>query len=743
MRSLVRFAVLAFLFSGLTSLPVVKLISVAQAQSVPGASLGATSKGKPLRKIVVSTQEEYAEVSKRLRPGDVVVLANGVWKDFDLVLDATGTAQNPVYLVAETPGDVTLTGQSSLRLAGEYIVVSGLVFRDGWSPRSEVISFRRDSKRLASRSRVTQIVIENYSNPDRSQSDNWVALFGQQNEFDHSHLVGKLNSGPTLVVRLDTEESRDNAHYIHHNYFGPRPVFGSNGGETLRIGTSRNSLFRSGTIVENNFFDRCNGEVEIISNKSGGNVFRSNTFYRSRGALTLRHGNDALVEGNLFDGGGEPYTGGVRIINARHVIRGNLFTNLMGGRFSGSLVIMNGVPNSPINRYHQVDGVVIEGNVFNAINRIELAEGADSERTARPVNTVFRNNTVVSADGVTPFQIYDDLSGIRFEGNVADVVPPASISAGFEIAETSPELPDATGYGVALERTGVSWYRKPSQGSVFEGGRVIDVQPGENTLTDAIIKADAGDTLVLAAGTYSETRTINLQFPLTIRGADAEQRPVITWNRTSLILLSGGGALRVENVIVDGKEAPDASGNSFIASTTMGGPGNHIVEIRGSSFRDFDVNRGFSVVSAAKGTFFDRVLVEGSNFADISGIALKFDAETDDYGIYNIEYLDIQNSRFTRIGSSVATVYRGGRDESTFGPHINMSNSVFDQVGKGSAPLLEIYGVQVVCVENNTATDVQPIAFTITTGKPKTCLSGNVITDAPERALLVTQDLRN
>lgn len=710
-------------------------------QPLTGAS--STAEGKPLRKIVVSNAEEYGKLAKKLQPGDVVVLANGVWKDFDLVLDAEGTAEHPVYLVAETPGEVILTGQSSLRLAGEYLVVSGLVFRDGWSPRSEVISFRRDSKRLANRSRVTQTVIENYSNPDRSQSDNWVALFGQQNEFDHNHLVGKLNSGPTLVVRLDAEESRDNAHYIHHNYFGPRPVFGSNGGETLRIGTSHYSLFRSGTIVESNFFDRCSGEVEIISNKSGGNVFRANTFYRSRGTLTLRHGNDALVEGNLFDGGGEPYTGGVRVINAGHVIRGNRFTNLTGERFSGAFVIMNGVPNSPINRYHQVDGVVIEDNVFDGIARMELAEGADSERSARPVNTVFRNNTVLSASSQTPFRIYDDLSGIRFEGNLVDVAAPEEISAGFLVAETAPELPDTASYGVAIEDTGVSWYRKPAQGSAFEGGKVIEVQPGENTLTDAIISADAGDTLVLAPGNYSETRTINLQIPLTIRGADAGQRPVITWNRTSLILLSGGGALRVENVIVDGSEAPDASGNSFIASTTMGGPGNHTVEIRGSVFRDFDVNRGFSVVSAAKGTFFDRVSVEDSDFSDVSGNVFKFDTETDDYGIYNVEYLDIRGSRFSRIGGSVATVYRGGRDESTFGPHVTVLNSVFDQVGGGSAPLLQIHGVQVVCVENNTATSVQPIAFTITTGKPKTCLSGNTITDAPERAFIVTQDLRN
>ena len=140
-------------------------------------------------------------------------------------------------------------------------------------------------------------------------------------------------------------------------------MFGSNGGETLRIGTSHFSLTNSNTLVENNFFDRCSGEVEIVSNKSGANTYRGNTFYESRGTLTLRHGNGTLVENNLFQGNGAPYTGGVRVINAQQTIRNNMFRNLTGTRFSGSLVVMNGVPNSPINRYHQVDGAIIEQNI--------------------------------------------------------------------------------------------------------------------------------------------------------------------------------------------------------------------------------------------------------------------------------------------------------------------------------------------------------------------------------------------
>nr|WP_317039131.1 chondroitinase-B domain-containing protein [Winogradskyella sediminis] len=46
----------------------------------------------------------------------------------------------------------------------------------------------------------------------------------------------------------------ENNHQIDHNYFGHRPDLGENGGETIRIGTSANSMKSSKTIVESNTF---------------------------------------------------------------------------------------------------------------------------------------------------------------------------------------------------------------------------------------------------------------------------------------------------------------------------------------------------------------------------------------------------------------------------------------------------------------------------------------------------------
>ena len=216
------------------------------------------------------------------------------------------------------------------------------------------VSFRRNKGNLANNSRITEIVIDGFNNPERTESDYWVSMYGKNNRFDHNSLIGKGNRGVTLAVRMNTEASRENGHIIEYNYFGPRQTLGSNGGETLRIGTSHYSREFSNTIVQYNYFDRTGGELEIISSKSCGNEFRGNVFFESQGTLTMRHGHYTLVEGNYFLGNRVPNTGGIRIINENQTVRNNYLSGLTGHRFRGALVIMNGVPNGPINRYDPV-----------------------------------------------------------------------------------------------------------------------------------------------------------------------------------------------------------------------------------------------------------------------------------------------------------------------------------------------------------------------------------------------------
>ena len=143
--------------------------------------------------------------------------------------------------------------------------------------------------------------------------------------------------GVLIAVTLDNEGSRKNFHSIDHNYFGRRLPLGSNSGEIIRIGNSQHALFYSNTHITDNLFEECDGEAEVISVKSCGNLVKNNIFKKCQGSVVLRHGNDNRVEGNLFLGMKKEGTGGVRIINEDQGVFNNFFYQLRGEGFSKNL----------------------------------------------------------------------------------------------------------------------------------------------------------------------------------------------------------------------------------------------------------------------------------------------------------------------------------------------------------------------------------------------------------------------
>lgn len=704
----------------------------------------------PAAEIKVDSQQEYRDAIKDLRPGDTVVLANGEWRDFEILFYGEGTAERPITLTAETKGQVLITGQSNLRLAGKHLVVSGLVFRDGHSPTNTVIAFRRTKGELAHHSRVTEVVIDHFNNPERFEPDSWVMMYGRNNRFDHNHLEGKSNQGVTMAVRLDSEESQENHHRIDHNYFGPRPVLGSNGGETLRIGTSHYSLSNSFTVVEENYFDRCNGEVEIISSKSGMNTFRGNLFNESRGTLTLRHGNGNVVENNVFLGNRVDHTGGIRVINKRQTIRNNYMYGLTGHRFGGALVIMNGVPNSPINRYHQVEDSVVENNSVIASDHIELAAGADSERSAPPISTRFSNNLIHNPDGVDSIAVHDDISGIDFSGNVlVGVAPPAdtpgftSTSVVLEKAENGLLYPVGMNVGAGRDlkvldkaSTGVAWYPKPGPDNRFGTGKTIAVTTGTGALSTALEQAQAGDIIELAAGTHLAEQVLVIDKPLSFRSGDGESAR-IEFERTALFEIADGGSLKLSDLEISGASSMDVAGNTVIRTSRYSMLNNYVLLVDDVVVSDLDTNHSFNFFSLAKHTFADRIAISGSEFRNITGHVLFMNKESEDLGIYNGEYVSIVDSTFVDIEGTVADIYRGGTDESTFGPHFELRGSTLQSVGHGkrnkSAASIALHGVQATSIHDNVFVNSKPIRIVETVGEPVSTLSNNRFdgTEAP------------
>lgn len=704
------------------------------------------------RAILVRDQDEYATATADLKPGDKVILANGQWRDFEMVFAGRGTTDHPITLTAETPGAVIITGQSNLRISGSHLIVSGLVFRDGYSPTGEVISFRTSKADLASDSRVTQVVVDHFNQPDRQQTDYWVALSGRRNRFDHNSLIGKTNAGVTLAVILDEEGSRENGHRIDHNYFGPRPVLGSNGGETIRVGTSAYSMYDSKSVIENNVFDRCDGEVEIVSIKSGANIVRGNLFLESRGSLTLRHGDGNLVERNVFFGKGVEHTGGIRVINRNQTVRGNYLEGLAGDGFTSALAVMNGVPNSPVHRYVQVRNALIENNTIVDSARMILGAGADAERSAPPIGSSLKRNLLLFDRPGSRILVESSLSGIGFSGNRIVATQPLPGIEG--VTEQSVALQRA-GNGllyavdsaladvgaprdlalVAMDAVGAPWYPKATHSRKFSGGEPVRVTPGENALGEAILRAKDGDRLVLAEGSYLVDRTLMVNKSISIEGAIGAGRSIIRFSRPSLFEISVGGNLRLAQVEIDGSEAPDAVGNSVIRTSIKPMPAGFEIELDNVHVHGLSVNKAFDVISLGKGSLADRITITNSRFEDITGAVVAADAETDDLGRYNADYVTIAKSQFTNVGKAIVSLYRGGTDESTFGPHLYFQDNEVVNCGQaeryGGTATLALHGVQHAFIERSRFKGSAPLRIVQTTGHPVTGIHGNHFEKTP------------
>ncbi|NDW14552.1 alginate lyase [Alteromonas genovensis] len=697
---------------------------------------------------VVSSQEEYKNVSSSLTPGDTIILTSGVWQDFEILLEGEGTSEAPITLKAESKGDVVLSGKSNLRLAGEHLVVSGLVFKNGYTPSSAVIAFRKNKESYANHSRVTDVVIDNFNNPDKQESDYWVALYGKHNRFDHNHLEGKRNKGVTVAVRLNSEASQENYHKIDHNYFGYRPTFGSNGGETLRIGTSHFSLTNSYTLVENNIFEQTNGEVEIISVKSGKNTLRGNVFLSARGTLTLRHGNGNIVENNVFLGNEVAHTGGIRVINKDQVIRNNYLEGLKGYRFGSGFTIMNGVPNSPINRYHQVENATITNNTFINVDHIHLAAGSDAERSAAPKSTIFKNNVVYNQNDTQPFSIFDDVSGISFRDNVTNTETASPIASGFDKQKISLKREGnglfyakgiAQGVDESLsvidkESVGTSYYPKTVVSDDFDTGNTIAVEASAKALKNAIATAQNGDVLELAEGEFVVPSVLYIDDAITIKARNS-QKTTLYFERTALFEIRDGGSLKLEGLVISGAQSPDSSGNSVVRTKKWGMVNNYRFTLANTIVKDLDINHSFSFFTSGKGAFADAITLSNNTFTSVSGDILRLDKEIEDYGIYNAEYVTLKQNTFTDIKGGVLKLYRGGTDESTFGPHLLMTNNVLNNVGNGKrnkkGASVFLHGVQVTDVQSNEFIQSGPLIIDHTVGEPITSVIDNTFTATP------------
>jgi chondroitinase B-like protein len=350
-------------------------------------------------------------------PGDALIMADGTWTNQQISFAGYGQTENPITLRAQTPGQVLLNGNSTINISGTWLVVDGLKFEGGALGSSDHIVEFRGAHGEATNSRFTNSAIIDYNPANIDTRYFWVSMYGQNNRVDNNFFSGQNHSGVTVVVWRG--DSDPDYHQIDRNHFADRPEGNGNGFETIRVGTSDESLSDSYTLVENNLFERTDGEVEIISNKSGNNTYRYNTFRESAGTLTLRHGNDTRVEGNFFLGQNKKESGAIRVIGERQTVVNNYIAGV-DDRAGGAISISAGVSDSAVNEYYQVKDAVIAHNTLAGTlgTMITFDDGLGSSgRTLLAENVTVANNLMSSA-GATIFE-GNEGTGWTWEGNIA------------------------------------------------------------------------------------------------------------------------------------------------------------------------------------------------------------------------------------------------------------------------------------------------------------------------------------
>ena len=472
-------------------------------------------------------------------------------------------------------------------------------------------------------------------------------------------------------------------------------------------------------------------------------------FFESQGTLTMRHGHYTLVEDNYFLGNRKPNTGGIRIINENQTVRNNYLYGLTGHRFRGALVIMNGVPNSPLNRYDPVVDSLMNNNIVVDSDHIQLCAGSDEERSAVPTGSSMHNNLIMGKTNLNPFTVYDDVSGISFEGNILNDEASVPIENGFSKAPYSVEENDSglrvperslieqIGFGdvrlpVTKEETGAPFYPKEDGVVSHQSGAIIPVQPGTDTIFDALSNSNPGDTLLLdSEGEYLLTKLAVIRHPITIK-TDGDDKAIVRSEKASFFVIENGGALELENLWLDGAESPDQPGNNVISTSRYSMNRNYALAVRDCRVTDLDVNHSFDFLKVYMNTFADSIEIVGTEMTNVTGSVLSLDKETDDLGVYNVENLTITGSRFVDVQGAVANIYRGGTDESTFGPIVVVDDNEFSNVGLGNRnktdASLRFHGVQKLSISNSRWTDSAPLDLHLTNGEPITVIQNVVMT---------------
>ena len=338
---------------------------------------------------------ELNKILSQVKGGATVLLDDGVYKNISITISNKATIGNRLFIKAKNPGKVIISGKSKINITGEYITLANLVFKDGGQKSSIQLKGRGN--------RLTGCDIS------FNASDGPVLMIGMKNNrIDHCNFHD-FNKSERWIQKDSGSKSAD---YIlfDHNIIQNRPKGAdSNGYETIQLRNDDNQI-SSKSIIMNNFFEKCDGELEMISVKSSENIIYKNTIQNVAATITLRHGRGSIIACNKFLQNKVKNSGGLRITGADQLIYQNLFKEVD----TVAMSIINGANTKP--SYQQVKNLRIIKNIL-INNDCDIELGNPSKGKLVPTGVEIRENIIYKTNNQPIFGKSSTCKDVTFLNN--------------------------------------------------------------------------------------------------------------------------------------------------------------------------------------------------------------------------------------------------------------------------------------------------------------------------------------
>jgi poly(beta-D-mannuronate) lyase len=308
-------------------------------------------------------------ILSKLKAGDKVWLEDGSHNNLNVKIDCKGSLKSRITIKAKNPGKVILTGNIKINLSGSYTTLANIVMKDGGVENS--IEIRGKGNRLCG----CDISLNNSNGPV-------LMIYPKFNRIDHCYFHDYSKSD--RWIQKDPNSKSEDYILIDHNVIKNRKQGRGNGFETIQLRNEDNKI-KSKSIILENSFEKCDGEIEMISVKSSDNIIANNTINSCKATITLRSGFSNYVVNNKFLQNNVDESGGIRVTGENHIIKNNLFKEINGGDSTGCAISIISKP-----QYQQVKKLQIINNVF-INNECDLGLGI-GKGNLPPTDIVFINN---------------------------------------------------------------------------------------------------------------------------------------------------------------------------------------------------------------------------------------------------------------------------------------------------------------------------------------------------------------